>query len=332
MDSVKNYALDSKRILIGFIIASVMLLIAGITGWVSLNQRVNTVDQYANNAQLLSTLDEVKIIEQIYIRLPEEGLREQLASAIKKAQRLTASTEANSDIELSLTQYHQKFERFAELSSITNQTRTQLAKAGDDVEEMVRAIQLEHEQYIESSIVSIDELRDKVDREPELAIQAHWLVSLIANSQAEQKTYMVTNQQESLNLAQLELKKAEQLLNKIEQQVSDTTSQQTIALIKNAKNRYHSALVQLRSWAKLSKPLQANIDAQIDRSVTKLTRVSVELRTHLQQRLKIAQQAVTSVQLSISDKLSISSSLMLLQAEISNAQQSDKDYAIAQHV
>ena len=59
MDSVKNYALDSKRILIGFIIASVMLLIAGIIGWLSLTQRFNTVDQYANNAQLLSTLDGV---------------------------------------------------------------------------------------------------------------------------------------------------------------------------------------------------------------------------------------------------------------------------------
>ncbi|MDC5837839.1 response regulator [Vibrio europaeus] len=335
MDSVKNYALDSKRILIGFIIASVMLLIAGIIGWLSLTQRFNTVDQYANNAQLLSTLDGIKVIEQSYIRQPDVQLQNQLSLAVSKAKLITSdavSNGADSQIQSSLAQYHQQFESYVALSEKSGQTRTELSETGDYVESLVQEIQLEHEQFIESSIVSIDELRDKVDRESDLAIQAHWLVSLIANSQAEQKTYIVTNQQESLNLAQLELKKAEQLINKLERDATDSESQQTVALIKNAKNRYSSALVQLRSWPKLSKPLQANISSQIERSVTELTRVSIELRSHLQQRLKLAQQAVTSVQLSISDKLSISTSLLVLHTEISNAQQSDKDYAITQQI
>ncbi|OAJ94474.1 response regulator [Vibrio bivalvicida] len=335
MDSVKNYALDSKRILIGFVIASILLLIAGVTGWISLNERFNTVNQYANNAQLLSTLDGIKVIEQSYIRQPSDRLHDQLSSAVSKAQLLASdsiSNGADSQIQSTLAHYHQQFEHYVELSEKSGKARTQLSETGDNVESLVQEIQLEHEQFIESGIVSIDELRDKVDRESDLAIQAHWLVSLIANSQAEQKNYLVTSQQESLNLAQFELKKAEQIINKLERETTDTQSQQTIALIKNAKNRYHSALVQLRSWTKLSKPLQANISSQIERSVTELTRVSIELRSHLQQRLKIAQQAVTSVQLSISDKLSISTNLLVLHTEISNAQQSDKDYAITQHI
>ncbi|MDN3683924.1 hypothetical protein QW180_07800 [Vibrio sinaloensis] len=38
---------------------------------------------------------------------------------------------------------------------------------------------------------------------------------------------------------------------------------------------------------------------------------------------------MTSTQLAISDKLAISSSLLLLQTDISEAQQSDRDYAMA---
>lgn len=78
MNQVQNYALDSKRILTGFVIASVMLLIAGSIGWMSLNQRFNTVDQYASNAQLLSTLDSVKMLEQSYIRLPQDEISDDI--------------------------------------------------------------------------------------------------------------------------------------------------------------------------------------------------------------------------------------------------------------
>lgn len=335
MDSVKNYSLDSKRILIGFVIASCMLLIAGIMGWIGLTKRFDTIDHYANNAQLLSTLDNIKVLEQSYIRLPEPELRDELAQQINKAQALALiaiENGAEQSVTSDISEYHQQFELYVDLNSQTAAVRNGVSETGQRTEELVQTVQMEHEAFIESGIAEIDLLRSKVDHESDSAIQAHWLVSLIANSQAEQQSYLVTNKQESLNTAQLELKKAEGVITLLKDQAIDEESQSLLVLINNAKNRYSSALVQLRSWPKLSEPLQANISSQIDRSTDELIRTTTKLRTNLQARLRLSQQAVTSLQLSISDKLSISSNLLVLHTEINNAQQSDKDYAISQVV
>ncbi|MFM2588727.1 response regulator [Vibrio sp. TBV020] len=334
MDSVKNYSLDSKRILIGFILASLLLLGAGSMGWMSLNNRFDTIDHYATNAQLLSTLDRIKVLEQSYIRLPEPQLNKQMADQVEQAQQLAevaVINGINASTSNSIVQYHQLFERFTELSQQTSSTRVSLSEIGNKTEILVQKLQMNHELFIESGISEIDQLRAKVDHESANAIQAHWLVSQIANSQALQKTYMVTNKQETLNEAQLELKKAEKLIRQLEQQTTDQQSQSILVLINNAKNRYSSALVQLRSWSNLSEALQANISSQIERSTGELLRVSIKLRSHLQDRLKISQQAVSNLQAAISDKLSISSNLLQLHTEINSAQQSDKDYAITQH-
>jgi len=333
MDSVTNYSFDSKRILIGFILASLLLLGAGTMGWMSLNNRFETIDHYADNAQLLSTLDSIKVTEQSYIRLAEPQLVEKMASDVSRAQLLAKTTVDNgapASTPSAITQYQQQFEQYVDLSQQTLQARQSLAQVGEKTESLVQQLQIDHEDYIESGITDIDQLRSKVDRESDNAIQAHWLVSLIANSQSKQKAYMVTDKQETLNAAQFELNKAGKLLSQLEQQLDDEQSQKLLALINNSKNRYSSALVQLRSWSNLSKPLQANISAQIERSSNELLRVTTELRTHLQQKLKVSQQAVSGLQATISDKLSISSNLLLLHTDINNAQQSDKDYAIAQ--
>lgn len=88
MDSVNKYAFDSKRILAGFIVASILLLIAGIMGWMTLNQRFDTVDHYASNAQLRSALENMKITEQSYIRLPDESLIGEFDTHLEKARAL----------------------------------------------------------------------------------------------------------------------------------------------------------------------------------------------------------------------------------------------------
>lgn len=335
MDSVKNYALDSKRILIGFIIASLLLLGAGVMGWLSLDNRFNTIDHYATNAQLLSTLDRIKVTEQRYIRLPESQLNEQMDQNVINAEQFLKVAIHNGVSHTALDklgQYHQQFKQYVELSTQTQQTRQSLSQAGEQTEQLVQQLQINHEAFIEQGFATIDEMRTRVNLESEHAIQAHQVVSLFSNSEAQQKTYMVTNEQVALNDAQIELKKAERLVAQLKQDVTDSQTQSIISLINNATNRYRSALVQLRAWSNLSDSLQANISSQIERATTELIRASTSLRTHLQNKLEISQQAVSAQQAQINDKLSISSNLLLLHSEINNAQQSDRDYAIAQDI
>lgn len=331
MDSVNKYAFDSKRILAGFIVASILLLIAGIMGWITLNQRFDTVDHYANNAQLRSALENMKIIEQSYVRQRNESLIGEFATQIEKAKALASrSLEHNSIISLDapLTEQKAAFADYVDINQSVRKTRAAMSHQANRAEMLIQNMQMEHESFIESSIRTLGELRNRVDNESDNSIQSHWLVSLIANSQTAQKSYVLDNKQENLNKAQFELKKAQKLINQLAVKATDTNSQQQIALIRNAYNRYSTSLVQLRSWPNLSDPLKASITSQVDNASTDLLRSAVKLRTYQKSKLDAAQQAVSTVQLAISDKLAISSSLLHLQTKISEAQQADRDYAI----
>lgn len=331
MDSVNKYAFDSKRILAGFIVASILLLVAGIMGWMTLNQRFDTVDHYASNAQLRSALENMKITEQSYIRLPDESLNDKFDAQLEKAKALASgSLEDNSTISLDepLTEHKAAFADYVQMNQSVRETRAAMSREAEQAETLIQDMQMEHESFIESSITTLGELRNRVDSESDNSIQSHWLVSLIANSQTEQKSYVLDNKQESLNKAQFELKKAQKLIIQLAEQATDSNSQQLIALIRNAYNRYSTSLVQLRSWPNLSDPLKASITSQVDIASKDLLRSAVELRTYQKSKLDAAQQAVSTVQLAISDKLAISSSLLLLQTEISEAQQTDRDYAM----
>lgn len=175
MNQVQNYALDSKRILTGFVIASVMLLIAGSIGWMSLNQRFNTVDQYASNAQLLSTLDSVKMLEQSYIRLPQDEISDDIYRQIEKAQTLSDVVIANGiDAQITdlLADYRQDFTQYIALSQSETTTREEMTIIAEEAADTIDVIQQLHEDFVENGIMSIEELREQVDEDSDNAIRA----------------------------------------------------------------------------------------------------------------------------------------------------------------
>lgn len=332
MDTVNNYALDSKRILAGFITASVLLLVAGVIGWVALNQRFDTIDHYANTAQLRSTLENMKIVEQSYIRQPNEDAVElfyALNDKAKQTAKVALENEPDLSLQASLNEHQTAFDQYVDIASQARNTRADMSLIAERAEFLLQTVLVEHEAFIESSMTELGNLRKRVDTVSDNAIQSHWLVSLIANSHAEQKSYVLDAKQEQLNKAQFELQKAQQLINQLADSTTDSKSKALITQIRNAYNRYSTSLVQMRSWPNISAPLKASITAQVDRASQELTRAATALRTQQKSRLAAAQQAVTSHQLAISDKLAISSNLLLLQADISETQQSHRDYAIA---
>ncbi|NOI30552.1 response regulator [Vibrio coralliilyticus] len=332
MNQVQNYALDSKRILTGFVIASVMLLIAGSIGWMSLNQRFNTVDQYASNAQLLSTLDSVKMLEQSYIRLPQDEVSDDIYRQIDKAQTLSDVVIANGiDAQITdlLADYRQDFTQYIALSQSETTTREEMTIIAEEAADTIDVIQQLHEDFVENGIMSIEELREQVDEDSDNAIRAHWLVGLIANSQNHQKSYVLSKDQQELNQAQFELKKIDQLITLLDGKLTEQTSVNKLILVNNAKNRYLTSLVQLRSWSNIGEKLQQSILNQVNRSGDELARSATDLRNHLQDILRASQQAVSSTQIAISERLAVSSNLLVLQSSISEAQQLDRDYSLS---
>ncbi|USD32270.1 MULTISPECIES: response regulator [Vibrio] len=332
MNQVQDYALDSKRILTGFVIASVMLLVVGSIGWMSLNQRFETVEQYAGNAQLLSTLDSVKMLEQSYIRLPQDELSDDIYHQIDKAQALSEIAIANgidAQITDALVDYRQDFTQYIQLNQSENTTRKEMTSVAEQAADAIDALQQLHEEFVENGIVSIEALRDQVDEDSDNAIRAHWLVGLIANSQNHQKSYVLTKDQQELNQAQFELKKIDQLINLLEDKLTEQTSMNKLTLVKNAKNRYLTSLVQLRSWSNIGDKIQQSILSQVNRSGDEMARSATDLRNHLQDILRTSQQAVSSTQIAISERLTVSSNLLVLQSSISEAQQLDRDYSLS---
>ncbi|MDN3608918.1 response regulator [Vibrio ostreicida] len=332
MNQVQNYALDSKRILIGFVVASAMMLIAGFFGWVSLNQRFSTVDQYAGNAQLLSAIDRIKVLEQSYIRQPLDSTSGDIYKKIEEAKVLSDIAIDNgidARITNAIATYHSHFTQYTHLHQSETDAQNEMIINAKQLTKTIQSLQQHHENFVEKGILTIDELRLKVNADSQTAIEGHNLVGLIASSQNHQKSYILSKEQRLLNLAQVELQKATKLLNFLSTKVTDRASLDKLTLISLSRNRYFTSLVQLRSWPNVSPSLQKSMLDQVNRNGEELLRVSIDMREHLQDILSSSQQVVASTQTTISERLSVSSELLALQALISSAQQLDRDYSLS---
>ncbi len=90
MNQANAHAADSKRILIGFFIASFLLLVAGTIAWFSLSERFETVEQYSTDAQIAANLGSLKVSEQNYIRLPNPDMAQDTIGLFKEVEMLIA--------------------------------------------------------------------------------------------------------------------------------------------------------------------------------------------------------------------------------------------------
>ena len=154
MKQTTNYAIDSKRILSGFILASLLLIVAGAFAWNSISQKFDTVDQYAHNAQILSSMDKIKLFEQSYINLPSPTTTNKILEEISHAKKLadiTPTIEKNR-IERLLDEYAQEYKEFVTTDLLATSIRSRMFQTAEAVSEQIHSVQSQHSKQVETGI------------------------------------------------------------------------------------------------------------------------------------------------------------------------------------
>ncbi|MEZ8823717.1 response regulator [Vibrio amylolyticus] len=332
MNQVHNYALDSKRILLGFILASILLFTFGTVAWMSLNDRFNTVDSYATNAQIVSSLGNIKINEQSYIRLNDKEVAQEILELLDHTQNLanTAVTQGLNEQALALLeQYRSQFKSFVETDSFRRKTKETMSQIADEGTITVLKSLKNQKLAIEESVAQIEILRDKVGKSTRNAIQAHEIVGLIANSLNYEKSYILEGNLEFFRKAQLELQVTNSNLNQLENTLEDQASLDKVSLIRNAYNRYLSTFTHLRSLKNVSAQLKKNIVKQVDLAGAEFSRAALALRSHLQDKLAEQQNEVSKIQHEINHRLTLNSGLLSLQEINTNIKKYYRDYGFS---
>ncbi|USD42400.1 response regulator [Vibrio sp. SCSIO 43135] len=332
MNQTQDYAWDSKRILTGFILASVLLVIAGSIGWYNLNQRFDAVDYYANNAQLISSLDEVKIHEQSYVRLSDPTIAKQTFDTLEKTrQAASVVVEQGMDEEILnlIDQYQQQFSQYIELDRAQADSRLEITANGELASDAIEKMRQHYETHTEQQMAEVSTLRGKVTQSSEHTLLSQKLVSQIANVQYHEKAFLLSNDLNDYGQIQFELHKAEQLVEELQPLLTDPVSQQKMALVINAKNRYLTSLVSLRGIRSMDDKMKATMFGHVDRAGAEFNRSASALREYQHELLDQYQRNVSDKQVEISNQLAFSANLLSIQSLISDAQQADRDYSLS---
>ncbi len=325
--------LDSKRILIGFFIAVTLLVIAGSIGWSKLNLRFETVDNYAQSAQLRAALDSVKLHERNYALSPTHPQAEQTFEHIDMAYLLAdsqPSEQVNQEVKALLQDYKTTFAEYVELNDQERTTRVALTSNSDtsiyDVEEM----QVDLKVSIEKQVALVESMRQHIDASAQIAIESHHLASRISTIRSHEKSFILEPNNDDYKQLQFGLNEVRNQIRALQPKMVTQAAKDKLTLVDNARNRYLTAVIQLRNLKLVTAPMQQHIAAQIDSAGEEFTRASVVLRTSLQKELAAYQQELNDIQQQTNVKLSTTAQLLTLRSLFSDTTQYERDFSLAQ--
>lgn len=332
MNKASAYRLDSKRILIGFSIAIVLLFIAGTATWQSLNERFESVDNYAISTQLLTSLDRTRVLELTYNGQPHGETAQQTLNELTAAQQLTEQfivRGGNSQTADFLAEHKKDFELFVEKTNTQTDARRTMNHWAQQAMTSTLELQSNHTTDMDTGTAEFAQFRQAIEQTSANTLHSMELVNQIASSHIHVQRFLITGQQRDYSQAMLVLQKVDQQMSQLQQNLLSGDSLDKLSLVQNAKNRYLTTLVQLRGLARAPKQLKSTITRQLERNSEELHRAANNLRSYQQQHLASRQQEAIEFQNAQALQLNTGKDLLALQTALSQAQQLDRDYALA---
>ncbi|MGF1694314.1 response regulator [Vibrio lamellibrachiae] len=337
MLSVSNFTLDSRRILFGFILASCLLVIAGTLGWYSLTTRFDTVDQYANSAQINASFDHIKVLEQNYIHSPEQQTAESLFKELGNAQQLIERTD-NTVLQTQLLQllpnYLSQFEQYIGATEEVSNLRQIMNNEAQHASLLISQTLDQYDSQLQNSLNLLDQQRADAEEISEIALLTHRTLSLIASAQSAEKRYLISQHPHDFANFQNQIQLLEQTLVALSRQGPQSLFQNDELLLKveKDKNQYVTYFFQLRGVSNNQSVLKKSIITQLDRSALALIQSANTARTDIEKQLSLSHSDVNKTQETISKNLAVGTNILYLQAILNRAQQHDRDFSMAKSV
>ncbi|OIQ26431.1 response regulator [uncultured Vibrio sp.] len=334
MFSARHFTLDSRRILMGFIVASFLLVVAGTLGWYSLTTRFATVDQYANSAQISASFDHIKVLEQNYIHSPESVTAEKLYTELNTATDLVnraQDTTLQSHLSELLPDYLSLFERYVTATNEVVELRDSMNIEAQQASLLIGDTLDKYDSELQGSLALLDQQRASAEELSEIALITHQTLSLIASAQSAEKRYLISQHPHDFANFQNQIQRLEQNLLALSRQGSNDLFQKDELLLKveKDKNQYLTYFFQLRGVTNSQSQLKKSIVTQLDRSAQLLLQSANTARKDIERTLSLSHSSVNNTQEAISKNLAVGADILYLQATLNRSQQHDRDFSMA---
>ncbi|WP_028862822.1 hybrid sensor histidine kinase/response regulator [Psychromonas aquimarina] len=327
----ESYVSDSKRILIGFCIAMLMLITAGTAGWNSLNKRFSAVDSYALSSQLVMALDRARLYQLTYSRdnssESASAAKKETALALSLAMQFSLEKGNSGDAEKALKNYQTGTEQYYQLKQQSRQIRKSMAETSASALLHARTMQKLQQQYQDADTLKIKQHKELMMAVTANSAEVQKLVSFTANAQSYAKDFQLTQLPKVYNQTILEINKISTLLKQLDNSIKDPHSRSLLLSINQAKNRFHVSFTQLRGQT--NPRLLQSITAQLSRAGKDFSTASLSLRDNEHILLNKIQSDLSHIQMLSADRMLLSKAVFRLENSINDASLLDRDFVLA---
>lgn len=332
MNTVSRFASDSKKILVAFVISTLVLFSVAAAGWFNLNKRFLGVEDYALSTQLLTSVDKLRVYELTFSddnQLPAAEMVFNEANETTKLAQLYAENSQQPKATNLLASYLEDFEAYSELLLFSKQTRERMNARSLSATQALSDMQASHKATILNVSDSVRQLRDQSEAQADIAMKSGWLSTLSANVQNLAKEYLLNETPKAFALVKLELNKVSSLVAQLENEISDIDGTQNLQLVTQSKNRFLTNLVQLQGLPKNADKLRNSIISQVSRTGIELSRSSTKLSEQQQALLTDLNKKVAQAQSDLSSQLAVGENLLVIQTLLSQSKQYNRDFSLA---
>ncbi|MBY7732289.1 response regulator [Vibrio splendidus] len=332
MNTVSRFASDSKKILISFIIATIVLFSVAVAAWFNLNNRFVGIEDYAVSTQLLTSLDKLRVHELSFSneRIPQSAqLFYKEAELSKELVEAFAAHNQNPHAEISLTGYINQFIKYADLIELSEKARDRMNQKSLAATDLLTEMQSAHKDTINAVSQDVKQLRILSEDQADRVMKIGGLTTLSAKVQNLEKEFLLTGSPQTYALTKIEIQKISALITQLKNEVTDTQGTELLQTVQQAQNRYYTNLVQLQGLSSSAVQLKTSITKQVSRSGIELSRASTMLNSQQQGLLTDLNKQIGHAQSRLSSQLSIGENLLIIQTLLSQSEQLNRDFSLA---
>jgi len=340
----KNIAVkkESRRIMIGFAVGTLLLVGVGVTGWYSMASLFRAVERHETAGQLVLLLDRARLYELIFTRDNTPESAEKTKQLILEELAIIKEFHANrpddhtktADLERLIKAYQDGFNQNVELQGKNSDARDLMVIAARNASSSAEALQSLQEKYINIDKYSVKQFRKEMKDIFDNAALSYELVVLGKSTRNHEKNYLLSNSIRDLELASSESKRMLQIVGTLSNRIKNNLSKNHLEEIQDALSQYDSVIANFRQHHTNNDQLSLSHPSviQLDRIAFNFTESALALQRNEKNLFDSTQRSVSDLQDLMERRLDLSEEVGTLMRGISEARQADRDYISAKTV
>ncbi len=330
---------ESRKIMLGFAVGIVLLVSVGLTGWYSMTSLFKSLERHETAGQLVLLLDRARLYELIFTRDNTQESVDKTKDLIRQELAIIREFHANNpddhtqtaDLERLVKAYQKGFEQNVKLTRKSIEARNLMVIAARKASSSAEAIQGLQEKYIEKDKASVKKFRKEMKDIFDNAALSYDLVVRAKNTRNYEKNYLLSRNIRDLELASSEIKRMLQITETLLERIKNSQSLAYLEKIRRSLTQYLPAMDDLKKHHDDNNRLTLSHP-----SIVKLDRMAFDFTESAQALQRNEKHLFDNIQRSISDlqdlmerRLDLSEEVGDLMKGVSEARQSDRDYALA---